>query len=374
MKNIFLSAILFWIGIDFSCGQAPRPFSSLRFLGEYEIPFVMKFDSTIVGGLSGIDYDKKRDQYYAISDDRGSHGYIRFYTLKFDVSSDGLKRVRFLNVKPLLSPKSRRYDKNIKATNPDPESIRLNTPLDELLWVSEGERIVGRSTKSLTHPLIYTADLNGKYKTSYPLPENVKMQAISKGPRQNSALEGTTFNEKFTHLYVALEEPLHEDGPRADTVKNNATTRIFKFDVATRKLVASFAYPLEKVAYPPSPPDKFRINGVSEIVHAGGEWLITVERSFSTGRLPCTVKLFLTDLSTAQDITKISSLAKEPKVRAAAKTLLLNLDELGIYIDNVEGITFGPRLPNGNQTLILVTDNNFNWFEKTQLLLFEVVP
>ena len=50
------------------------------------------------------------------------------------------------------------------------------------------------------------------------------------------------------------------------------------------------------------------------------------------------------------------------------------MDDLGIYVDNVEGITFGPRLPNGHQTLVLVADNNFSAQEQTQFFLFEVVP
>jgi hypothetical protein len=44
----------------------------------------------------------------------------------------------------------------------------------------------------------------------------------------------------------------------------------------------------------------------------------------------------------------------------ATKKLLLNLDDLGIYIDNIEGVTFGPVLPNGHKTLGMVADNNFN--------------
>ena len=55
-----------------------------------------------------------------------------------------------------------------------------------------------------------------------------------------------------------------------------------------------------------------------------------------------------------------------------SKKLLLNMDGLGFYIDNIEGVTFGPTLPNGNITLIFVSDNNFNPLEKTQFLLFEI--
>lgn len=56
----------------------------------------------------------------------------------------------------------------------------------------------------------------------------------------------------------------------------------------------------------------------------------------------------------------------------ANKKLLINMDDLGIYIDNIEGVTFGPDLPNGHKTLIFVSDNNFSKEQKTQFLLFEV--
>jgi hypothetical protein len=48
------------------------------------------------------------------------------------------------------------------------------------------------------------------------------------------------------------------------------------------------------------------------------------------------------------------------------------LHAMGIYIDNIEGVTFGPDLPNGHKTLIFVSDNNFSKEQKTQFLLFEV--
>lgn len=49
------------------------------------------------------------------------------------------------------------------------------------------------------------------------------------------------------------------------------------------------------------------------------------------------------------------------------------MDDLGIYIDNIEGVSFGPLLPNGHKTLLFVADNNFSPIEKSQLLLFEVL-
>ena len=52
------------------------------------------------------------------------------------------------------------------------------------------------------------------------------------------------------------------------------------------------------------------------------------------------------------------------------KTLLLDLRTLGIPLDNVEGMTIGPDLPDGRRSLVLVSDNNFAAGQFTQFLLF----
>uniref|UniRef100_UPI003F9FC6AC esterase-like activity of phytase family protein n=1 Tax=Pseudomonas promysalinigenes TaxID=485898 RepID=UPI003F9FC6AC len=46
----------------------------------------------------------------------------------------------------------------------------------------------------------------------------------------------------------------------------------------------------------------------------------------------------------------------------------------GVKLDNIEGISWGPRLTNGNRTLVLVADNNFADNQVTQFLAFEVRP
>ena len=49
---------------------------------------------------------------------------------------------------------------------------------------------------------------------------------------------------------------------------------------------------------------------------------------------------------------------------------MLDLDDLGIPLDNVEGMTFGPRLPDGRRSVVLVSDDNFAASQFTQFLLF----
>jgi 3-phytase len=51
---------------------------------------------------------------------------------------------------------------------------------------------------------------------------------------------------------------------------------------------------------------------------------------------------------------------------------LLDLRDLGIPLDNIEGMVLGPELPDGRQSLILVSDNNFAATQFTQFLLFAV--
>jgi hypothetical protein len=96
-----------------------------------------------------------------------------------------------------------------------------------------------------------------------------------------------------------------------------------------------------------------------EVLPLGNRRLLTMERSFSVGAPDTgnTIKLFVTELR---------------KDGTTSKTLLLNLDTLGIPLDNVEGMAFGPRLRGGKRTLLLVSDNNFAAAQFTQFLLFAV--
>jgi hypothetical protein len=61
---------------------------------------------------------------------------------------------------------------------------------------------------------------------------------------------------------------------------------------------------------------------------------LVVERSYSTGTQACTVKVFLCDLNNATNVTDYIPL--ESKIQISFKKLILNMDDLGIFIDNVE--------------------------------------
>jgi len=354
--------------------QSPVNINGLKYIGTYDIPFNLAYKQTVVGGISGIDYDAQNNIYYLISDDRSEKNPARFYTAKLFFTQNGIDSLVFTGMHYLLQPGGTTYpnSKQDRFKTPDPESIRYNSKTGQLTWSSEGERVVRANDTVLTDPAVLMMNKKGKYIEAFVLPGNLKMQAAEKGPRRNGVLEGLSFADNFKSLFVCAEEPLYEDGPPAGLTDNNAFIRIFKFDVPERKSMAQYAYKLEPVAYAANPQTAFKINGVSEILNLGNNKLLVMERSFSTGRLPCTIKLFVADLNGATDVSS-ASLKNNSSFKPAKKTLLLNMDELGMYTDNLEGITFGPVLPNGNRTLVCIADNNFNILEKAQLLLFEVL-
>ncbi len=115
----------------------------------------------------------------------------------------------------------------------------------------------------------------------------------------------------------------------------------------------------------PSPATGFHDNGLPEMLALDDRRLLMLERGFSQGA-GVTIKLFIAEFDGATDVAGMPALAGR-SYTPMKKTLLLDLETLGIKLDNMEGLTFGPTLPDGRRILVLVSDNNFN---RTQITLF----
>lgn len=370
MRNFFLYLFAFYVlsGCSVQKQAALHLGIQLHFIGQTSIPYKMQFKGTTVGGLSGIDYDADRDVYYIICDDGSKINAARFYTAKIMLRDAGIDSFYFVGVTPLLQPDARVYP----ATGVDPEAMRYNPRQNVLYWSSEGERTIQNQGVNLINPFVHVADVNGKFRDSFALPLNMYMHVQEKGPRNNGSFEGLAFDNSYKTLYVSVEEPLFEDGPRAGSKDSTALVRILKFDVASKKQLAQYAYRLDAVSHAAVPATAFKINGISDILWIAKNKLLVIERSFSTGHVSNVIKLYLADVSDATDVSSVNSVYQNASVKPASKTLLLNMDSLGIVIDNIEGVTFGPVLPNGHRSLIFISDDNFSSTQKTQLLLFEI--
>jgi hypothetical protein len=171
-----------------------------------------------------------------------------------------------------------------------------------------------------------------------------------------------------------MEGALVQDGPAA-SLAGGSPSRILRYNLETRRLDRQYVYLTDPVAEAPVPATNFSVNGLVELLPFNNEFMLSMERSFSVGAPDTgnTIKLYSVALPGADDVNGVESLAGIlGGIRTAQKTLLLDLDALDIPLDNVEGMTLGPTLPDGRRSLVLVSDNNFAANQFTQFLFFAV--
>ncbi|AFD06489.1 hypothetical protein Solca_1403 [Solitalea canadensis DSM 3403] len=349
---------------------------SWRFIGEYILPNDLEFNNTTVGGLSGIDYDATNDLYYIICDDRSDKEPARFYSAKLYFQPNSFDSVRINAVNYLKQEDGTLFPNKTQDETkvPDPEAIRYVNSTQTLLWTSEGERKVTAKGDSIyIDPFLMEMNKDGSFIKDYPIPTIYKMYKTDYGMRQNGSLEGVTLSQDEKFIFITNEEPLYQDGPRADVKETQSWIRITKINRATKEVVAQYAYKLDKVHAAPLISTDFKVNGVDEILAISETKLYVMERSFAVGAIPSnSVRIYEVDLNNATNVKDINALTNK-QFTPVTKKLTYDLASLPTSIDNVEGITFGPKLPNGHKTIVLVSDNNFATYQKTQFLVFELV-
>jgi hypothetical protein len=325
--------------------KGPKHGPALEFRGQAILPTGTTFEGTQVGGLSSISY-AGGSTFYAISDDQTN---ARFYKLRADIRDGRLTDgdITFRAVTILKQPDGTPYP----PASLDPEGFTLTKHNRRAIVTSEG------FATRLIAPWIRLYKLDGTYVRDLPVPDDyVPNAAGTRGVRQNLGFESAATSGK--HLFAGIENALVQDGPAA-SLTAGSPARLLRYDVKRNTLQRQWTYLTDPIAETPNPPTQFAVNGLVEVLPLGHRRLITMERSFSVGA-PGTgnkIKLYLTELRRDGTTTK---------------TLLLNLDALGLPLDNVEGMTFGPRLHGGRRTLLLVSDNNFAATQFTQFLLFAV--
>ena len=115
---------------------------------------------------------------------------------------------------------------------------------------------------------------------------------------------------------------------------------------------------------------------MSDFLAIGNKKFIAVERAFADG-IGNTIRLVLTEITDATtDVSRIAKLTDTPYTPMTRKMLLeMPINYQGIKLDNIEAITWGKTLPNGNRTIVLAADNNFTAdTQANQFIVFEVLP
>lgn len=338
--------------------------SGIEFIGESSLPKGLTFQNTEIGGLSGITYDTKNELYYAISDDRGQKANARLYTLKIDLSKGALKNggVVPVGVTTLLNENNQTFSPG----ETDTEGITLTNKATVFIS-SEGD------ARKLINPFIKEFSLSsGKEITTLPIPKKfLPDQSSQQGIRNNLAFESLTITPDKKHLFTATENALIQDGLAAKP-KIGTPCRILQYNLLTNQPEKEFLYQTEPVKPFLNITGKFA-SGLPDLLALDNQGhFLSLERSF-TG-LGFAIFLFQVSLEGADNIHNIDSLlAVESKtVKPVQKKLLLDLRTLDVLLDNIEGLTLGSKLPDGQQALILVSDNNFNPLQRNQIVAFKL--
>ena len=242
----------------------------LEFIGEATFPTGFMFAGTEVGGLSGIDYDRWKKSYIAISDDRAQNGFARFYELTIDLQDGKLEDgdVKFTKVTEILDEDGESF----AEASVDPEAIRIDSYRKRLYWTSEGDANAG------IPPFVRSMTRDGR-----PLKE---LQTPSKffpseefGIRNNLAFESLTFGKSKRRLITATENALFQDGPRA-SLEEKSPVRVLELSAKSGKAKREYIYFTDKIPDEPIPADAFATNGLVELLTYKHDLLIAVERAF----------------------------------------------------------------------------------------------
>ena len=335
----------------------------IRFLDEYIFTETQKFEGSLIGGLSGLDYQSSTDSYFIVCDDATNP---RYYKAKINIANSEIRSISFDSIfylKPNVT---------LDSIILDLESVRIFNN-NKLLFASEG------SIKYQKNPVIFEKSFLKSRFNFYKLPDYFSADSTSTNqPRHNGVFESIAINPNQKGFWVATEIPLKRDGAEPSFTSDRAPIRVTYFDKKTRVATKQFTYLPDQLSKKPG--KNFAVNGVTSMLQLSTHRFLMLEREFVAGygTQGNNVRIYLADIANTTNTLNQNILNKS--IFTAQKTLLFDFEKVRDQltqnsIDNIEGMTFGPLLKNGNLSLLLVADNNFNppTEQLNQFLLLELL-
>ncbi len=336
---------------------------TLNFIGDVNFKTGTLFKDSIIGGLSGLDYDPSDKTLFAISDDRGGRGTTpqhepRFY--KFNIK---LEQNKF-EVTPQEVTYLKMSNDTFKSFMLDPEGIAKHG--DKWLISSEG-------FVPIVPPAVFIFSNQGILESQLEIPEKFLNKGFpplqTQGPINNKVYECLTLSENKQLIYTATEQPLKQDS----FIANDGTgvTRIIEY-----RQNGDEHRPAKEYGYPITVSEKY---GLVDFIAVAPDTLLTMERDFNKSSNKSSIYIYEATLRGATDLSLVNEIKNLKGLVLVEKKLILNLDTIipslskeYQQLDNFEGITIGPTLPNGNRSVIIVSDNNFKEKQRTAFIAFEL--
>lgn len=336
-----------------------------------------------LGGFSALDYAPQTGLLAALSDrgpDDGGVSYpcrFQLFELQLNPSHQPAVTLTLKHTVPLTDADGKPLTgrSTILAANSergrrfDPEGFRFGP--NGRIFISDeyGPEIVefsssGREIRSLPMPPgFHVAKPDGDRK--------IETEGNSSGRASNRGMECLAISPDGKHLYGLMQGPLIQDGTRKDGKVIGTHCRLLQLTLQG-ETVAEYVYVMDS-------PD----NGNSEVLALPDGRLLVLERDGNAGNKAAHRKLIAVSLAGATSVAGMTTLPRnlsDGNIRPVTRTVLLDLLDPRWKLagknmpEKIEGLCLGPQLPDGRQTLILSSDNDFESANPSLIWVFALPP
>jgi hypothetical protein len=384
-KRVHVLALVVWAGLAFS---APVQ-AEIKLLAKGAIPADATDKSGLTGALedgtphnrlgscgSAIAYTGKGNRFVLLADRGPKDGttsfQCRFHFFDISVAKDQpTLKIALVDTKILKDESGRPFvglSSAIDAAKPG-QSLRLDP---------EGVRVGRSGTIFISDeygPFLYQFTQEGRRLRTLPVPARFQLAQPHADPKKelglnkhgrvpNKGMEGLAISPDGSKLYAGMQSPLIQDGGR-----KGKNVRILEIDVKSGDN-REFLYPLDS-----------NKTALSEILAINDHEFLVIERT-GASKNPVT-KIVKIDVSKASDISKLDMLPLEgiPEgVVPVAKTPFIDMRHPRWQLAGpefpvkIEGLAFGPHLPDGRHLLLVTSDNDVVGDLPTNFYAFAIDP
>ncbi len=261
----------------------------------------------------------------------------------------------------------------------DPEGIRIGLLGTLLISDEYGPYIyefspLGRVLRRL--------DVPSKFAIDHPSADpTAELTGNVSGRQANRGMEGLAITPNDRFLFGQMQNALIQDHGLSGTDRVGLNGRILKLDLLTGK-TREYVYVVDAIN---------RGQGVSEILAINDHEFLVIERDnrswlAAAPQAPTRKNIYKIDVDGATDVSAIAELpegalparvvpvAKSPFINLLDTTFGLQLQDGNAIAEKIEGLTWGPDLPDGRHVLYVISDNDLTPSVATQIFAFAIDP
>ena len=328
------------------------------------------FTDDMVGGFSAIEYFGSDDRYYLLSDRGPLDGAVdwacrvQVYKITIDTEQSPPVKLKLEETvlltdaegQPFVGAAAAIGNAGDQRHRLDPEGIRVGS--NGHLFISDeyGPHVMEFSPDG---KLIRELEIPARFCVQHPCcPSDEENKTNETGRSANRGMEGLAVSGDGKTLIGLMQSPLLQDCERTDLASkpNGLNCRMLECAIdgtSSRELL----YHLDEES-----------NKLNEALMVGEDSLIVIERDGAPGADARYKRLMLVSTNGASDISGLDQLPRldvPAGVHPVSKSVLIDLLDPHWNLagdkmpEKIEGLCFGPDLPDGRRTLLVGSDNDF---------------